>query len=86
MTACENGCLARDELLKENCFFDLVLLDVHLDDESMEGITLLTLMKSIEKLSKIPVIMMSADNQKEMIIQCIAKGAKDYLVKPIRLT
>ena len=66
----------------------------------MDGFELLTLMQEDEKLSLIPVVVMSADGDKEIIANCLSKqnliitrsllicclgmGAKDYLVKPVR--
>ena len=42
-------------------------------------------MKSNEKLKDIPVIMMSSDGETESVASCLAQGAKDYLIKPIRV-
>ncbi len=41
-------------------------------------------MKSIDSLKDIPVIMMSSDGEMEIVALCMAKGAADYLIKPIR--
>ena len=51
----------------------------------MDGIELLCIMKSDEKLKDIPVIMMSGDSEQEKVAFCISKGAKNYLIKPIRM-
>eukprot|EP00828_Plagiopyla_frontata_P015952 TRINITY_DN2069_c0_g1_i6.p1 TRINITY_DN2069_c0_g1~~TRINITY_DN2069_c0_g1_i6.p1 ORF type:complete len:419 (-),score=78.13 TRINITY_DN2069_c0_g1_i6:383-1639(-) len=83
ITAVENGRLARDELLKEDAYFDLVLLDLMMPE--MTGLELLRLMKAHEKLQNIPVIMMSSDDQNKIIATCLEEGAKDYLIKPIRI-
>ena len=50
----------------------------------MDGLELLRLMQSNEKLKDIPVIMISSDGEKEIVAACLAMGAKDYLVKPLR--
>ena len=42
-------------------------------------------MKEHEKLNEIPVIMMSSDGELESVATCMSKGAKDYLIKPIRI-
>jgi len=42
-------------------------------------------MQSTEKLKDIPVIMMSADGEMESVSTCLTNGAKDYLIKPIRI-
>ncbi|EGR34354.1 hypothetical protein IMG5_014920 [Ichthyophthirius multifiliis] len=83
VTDVENGRLARDELLKEDSNIDVVLLDLWMPE--MDGWELLCLMQNYEKLRNIPVIMMSADNEQEKVALCLAHGAKDYLVKPIRI-
>jgi CheY-like chemotaxis protein len=72
-TAVENGRLARDELLREDVHYDLVLLDLYMPE--MNGLELLDIMRENEKLRMIPVIMMSADNEGDMIATCIKNGA-----------
>lgn len=42
-------------------------------------------MQANENLKDIPVIMMSADGEQENVGQCLRSGAKDYLIKPIRI-
>lgn len=81
--AVENGRAARDELLKENNYFDIVLLDVMMPE--MDGLELLKLMKSNDKLQNIPVIMMSSDGDQQLTSTCLQIGAKDYFVKPVRI-
>jgi PleD family two-component response regulator len=41
-------------------------------------------MKSMDTLKDIPIIMMSSDGEMETVAACMAKGAADYLIKPIR--
>lgn len=38
------------------------------------------------KLKNIPVIMMSVNEENEIITASLAKGAKDYIIKPLRTT
>lgn len=42
-------------------------------------------MQSNDNLKDIPVIMMSADGEQDNVGQCLRNGAKDYLIKPIRI-
>lgn len=49
----------------------------------LDGYELLKLIKSMEKFKQIPVIMMSAENENNLVAACIQAGAKNYLVKPI---
>jgi class 3 adenylate cyclase len=59
---------------------DLVLLDIMMP--GMNGIEALTRLKESETLRHIPVVMISALNDMETVIQCIDRGADDYLSKP----
>lgn len=79
----ENGRQGRDELLKEESHYDLVLLDLMMPE--MDGLELLCFMKSNEKLKDIPVIIMSSDGEMQSVATCMNNGAKDYLIKPIRM-
>ena len=60
--------------------FDLILLDVIMP--KMNGFQVLEQMAQSPELSRIPVIVISADNQMDSIIRCIELGAEDYLLKP----
>ena len=42
-------------------------------------------MQSNDNLKDIPVIMMSAEGEQEIVSQCLRSGAKNYLIKPIRI-
>lgn len=59
---------------------DLVLLDVLMP--GMDGIEVLQRIKSSDRLKSIPVIMISALDEIERVVQCIEGGAEDYLSKP----
>ncbi len=59
---------------------ELVVLDVMLP--GIDGVELLTRMKSSEGLREIPVIMATAKGSEYDKIRCLDQGADDYLVKP----
>lgn len=59
---------------------DLVLLDIYLEDHN--GLDILAALKQDYLLKSIPVMMLTADSQREMMDRSIALGAVDYLVKP----
>lgn len=59
---------------------DLVLLDVMLP--GLNGYSLLKQMKREKALRDIPVIMISALDEKESVLRCIEIGAEDYVIKP----
>jgi len=49
-----------------------------------DGFDVLSYIIDNEDLKHIPVIMMSADKEVKNIAVCLRKGAKNYLVKPIK--
>jgi DNA-binding response OmpR family regulator len=60
--------------------YDLVLLDVMMPD--MSGLELLKRVREVRKEHQLPVIMVSARDDQAAIVQCLAAGANDYVVKP----
>ena len=60
--------------------FDLALLDIMMP--GIDGREVLRRIKSDPKLRHLPVIMISALDQLESVVQCIERGAEDYLPKP----
>ncbi|KAJ4973484.1 hypothetical protein NE237_006658 [Protea cynaroides] len=77
--AVTDGATALKLLREDKNNFDIVITDVHMPD--MDGFRLLEIV-SLEM--DIPVIMMSANDDKNMVMKGIKHGARDYLVKPIR--
>lgn len=64
--------------------FDLVLLDVMMP--GVDGYSVLLEMKSNPDTRDIPVIMISALDEMESVVNCIEAGAEDYLPKPVNPT
>jgi len=62
---------------------DLVMLDVLMPDP--DGLKILTALKADPQLAAIPVMMVSAKEDEEYLIQAFDLGAADYLIKPFRL-
>lgn len=83
VTPVENGAQALDKLNDPNNHYDLVLLDLLMPEKS--GKDVLEAIKDDKKLSQLPVIVMSAKNDKSIIAECLAKGAKTFIVKPLRI-
>jgi signal transduction histidine kinase len=61
--------------------YDMILLDVMMPGVS--GIQVIETMHDDDSLRHIPVIMLSALNEQEIVLKCIQLGAQDYLPKPI---
>ncbi|HEX5003685.1 MAG TPA: SpoIIE family protein phosphatase [Gemmatimonadales bacterium] len=59
---------------------DVLLLDIMMPN--MNGYEVLETMAADEALRRVPVIMISAIDEKESIARCIELGADDYLPKP----
>jgi len=74
----ENGQQALEMLHAQP--FDLVLLDIIMPE--MDGYQVLERMKADANLRDIPVIVISALDEMDSVVRCIAMGAEDYLPKP----
>jgi len=61
---------------------DLILLDLAMPD--VDGIETCKRLKEVEKTRDIPIIMLSAINEKKLIDIALKQGAADYFVKPIK--
>lgn len=59
---------------------DLILLDVHMSQ--MDGFEVLKNLKEDERLAEIPVIFLTADNDKKVEIRGLKEGASDFITKP----
>ncbi|CAI9765839.1 unnamed protein product [Fraxinus pennsylvanica] len=71
---------ALDLLRKNKNGYDIVISDVHMPD--MDGFKLL---EHIGLEMDLPVIMMSADDSKDVVLKGVTHGACDYLIKPISI-
>jgi phosphoserine phosphatase RsbU/P len=60
--------------------YDLILLDLLMP--GLNGYQVLEQLKSDENLRDIPVIMISASDEIDTVVQCLKIGAEDYLPKP----
>lgn len=62
---------------------DLMLLDIMMPQ--MDGHEVLVHMKQNPNTQHIPVIVVSALDEMDSVVRCIAAGAEDYLTKPIKV-
>ncbi|KAF8094187.1 hypothetical protein N665_0368s0024 [Sinapis alba] len=80
VTKCNRAELALSLLRKNKHGFDIVISDVHMPD--MDGFKLL---EHVGLEMDLPVIMMSADDSKSVVLKGVTHGAVDYLIKPVRM-
>jgi len=78
MAEAENGKAALKVLKKEN--IDLILCDWNMPE--MPGIELLKEIRSDDELKHIPFVMVTAEAQKDNIIEAVKAGVSSYIVKP----
>jgi two-component system sensor histidine kinase ChiS len=77
----EDGAQALEKI--NQAHFDLVLLDQV--KPGMSGLDLLRLLRATYSPSQLPVIMLSAVNDSDAIVDAFGQGANDYVVKPVDL-
>ncbi|CAL9225601.1 unnamed protein product [Arabidopsis halleri] len=80
VTKCNRAEIALSLLRKNKNGFDIVISDVHMPD--MDGFKLL---EHVGLEMDLPVIMMSADDSKSVVLKGVTHGAVDYLIKPVRI-
>ena len=59
---------------------DLVLVDVDLPDVS--GMELTRRLKSVQPLAQIPIIMVTGESRRAVVLESVRAGAADFMVKP----
>jgi DNA-binding NtrC family response regulator len=75
----EEDALQAANRFERNEFFDVALIDMNM--EGINGIDLLELIKNTSPGTE--CIMITAVNEARVAVDCIKKGAYDYLVKPV---
>jgi len=74
----EDGKHALKELKKEKV--DLIMCDWNMPE--MPGIELLKNIRSDDELKEIPFVMVTAEAQKDNILEAVKSGVSNYVVKP----
>ena len=74
----DNGKTALAELKKEQ--FDLILCDWNMPE--MSGLELLQKIRSDDELMDTPFVMVTAEAQKDNILEAVKAGVNNYVVKP----
>ena len=78
ITEAEDGSMALQELKKEK--FGLVLCDWNMP--KMTGLDLLKEVRSDESLKNTPFIMVTAEGQKNNVVEAVQAGVSNYMIKP----
>ena len=66
----------------KNTQYDLILLDINLPDTN--GVYMLDQIQQSSNNKETPTIMLTGNRQKKTAVECIKRGAKNYIVKPLR--
>ena len=74
----DDGTTALEKLQQEP--FDFVILDWNMP--KMTGIELLRTIRADSSLKHIPVLMVTAEAQKENVVEAVQAGVNNYIVKP----
>ncbi|MET7768260.1 response regulator transcription factor [Nocardia sp. NPDC005366] len=68
------------DLLTSHENYDVIILDLGLPDVS--GYLVL---RQLRKVSSVPVVVLTAENDELAVVSCLRAGADDYVVKPARV-
>lgn len=79
VTTAVDGRDALDKIASQH--FDMILLDIMLPE--VDGITVLSTIREEFAPSELPVIMVSAKDDSEGIVEALQLGANDYITKPV---
>ena len=58
---------------------DLILLDIEMPE--MDGLRLLQLIRRNQKLKTIPVILLTAESDRQIVLKAVESGAQGYILK-----
>jgi two-component system chemotaxis response regulator CheY len=76
----ENGLTAWQTITNNNAIPNLILTDYNMPD--MNGLKFLELVRSHEATKNIPVIFITAEGEKNLIVDALSLGVTDFVVKP----
>ena len=74
----EDGKLALEELKKDS--FGLIVCDWNMPN--MTGMELLQVVRGDADLKGIPFVMVTAEGQKENVVEAVKAGVSNYIIKP----
>jgi len=67
--------------LQTNDHYDFIITDLHMPN--MNGLELIKEIQNDIRLKEIPLYIISADSENELIVECLMSGAKEYFIKPM---
>lgn len=68
------------ELLASNMPIDLIVLDINMP--ILDGMAMLRKVRAEPKYNTVKIVMVTSESEKTKVMDAIAAGANDYLVKP----
>ena len=68
-------------LVQKDRIPDLIILDIEMPE--MNGYEVLERIKQMDHLKNVPVIFLTANNEKKHVIKALSGGVNDYVLKPI---
>jgi two-component system, chemotaxis family, chemotaxis protein CheY len=68
------------KILESNMPIDLLLLDINMP--ILDGLATLRAIRKEEKYNNLKIVMVTSESEKTKVMEAIAAGADDYLVKP----
>ena len=80
MVLAEDGQAALDELKKKS--FDLIISDWHMPN--MDGLDLFKELNKDRKLRDIPFLLITAEKERDKVVEAVKAGIKEYIVKPVK--
>jgi len=81
---CDNGKEGLLAVSEKNGDIQLILCDLMMP--VMDGLTFLRNLKAMPGMQKIPVIFLTAKNDKDTVTKCAKAGANDFIIKPYELS
>lgn len=78
----QDGQAGYDALEQHPDHYQLIILDRTLP--SLDGMDFIDYMQKNDAIKSIPIVMLTADDKSETIIDAIEAGAVDYLTKPVK--
>ncbi|MZH42103.1 MAG: response regulator [Nitrospinae bacterium] len=76
---CADGEEALEEL--ERSTYDLIISDWHMP--KMDGLDFFKALSKNHKLNDIPFLLITAEKERNKVIEAVQAGIKEYLVKPV---